>query len=147
MTEEYFYHYTDSAGARAIFLSGKIRPSLKGNGDAAHGDRVYLTTLDTRLRREAVLNNNWDGVAGHQGKNIDCYFEILMPSDKVKRAKEKRDIQVHSGELKLADYKWSLKNWEGDLLATQHFMISSEGQAAVKQCSSMGRYTLVKNSD
>ena len=78
-------------------------------------------------------------------KKMDVYFEIFMPSNKVKRAKEKRDIQVHSGALKLADYKWSLKTWDGDLLATQHFMISSQEEAAKLHSISMGRYTLVRN--
>ena len=45
MTEEYFYHYTTQKAAKDIFLSGKILPSLAANGDAAHGDGVYLTTL------------------------------------------------------------------------------------------------------
>ena len=76
---------------------------------------------------------------------MECYFEILMPSSKVKRAKERRDIQVHDGELTLANYKWSLKNWDGDLLATQHFMVSSEGEAAKEYEKKMGRYTLCTN--
>merc|ERR1719186_84513 len=76
---------------------------------------------------------------------MECYFEILMPSSKVKRAKEKRDIQVCAGELCLDEYKWSLKNWEGELLATQYFMISSEGEASKIRYTSMGRYTLCKN--
>ena len=67
-----------------------------------------------------------------------------MPSSKVRRAKEKRDIQVHSGALQLADYKWSLKNWDGQLLATQHFMISSQGGAGKQQTEAMGRYTLMR---
>jgi hypothetical protein len=29
---------------------------------------------------------------------MDMYFEIFMPSNKVKRAKDKRYIQVHSQE-------------------------------------------------
>ena len=49
------------------------------------------------------------------------------------------------GELKLADYNWSLKTWEGKLLATQHFMVSSQGEAANKHRYSMGRYTLCPN--
>ena len=52
MTEEYFYHYTSEAAAKDIVLSGIISPSLAANGDAAHGDGVYLTTLDPRLGRE-----------------------------------------------------------------------------------------------
>merc|ERR1719341_2487438 len=63
------------------------------------------------------MNNNWDGLAAI--KKVDCYFEILMPSNKVRRGKEKRDILVHEGALWLSEYKWSLKNWE---LATKHFM-------------------------
>jgi hypothetical protein len=144
MTEEYFYHYTDRKAAKAIFISGKILPSLEADGDAAHGDGVYLTTLDPSLGREIVKNNNWDGLAVGIDKKMDCYFEILMPN-KVRRGKEKRDIQVHTGALKLAEYKWSLKNWKGELLVTQHFMVSSQGEAARIHPDRMGRYTLVGN--
>jgi hypothetical protein len=142
MTEEYFYHYTNSKSSKAIFLAGKIQPSLKVNGDAVHGDGVYLTTLDPRLGKETVGGNNWDGAARRQDGKMESYFEILMPSNMVKRAKAKRDIQVHDGELRLADYKWNLRNWDGDLLATQYFMVRSEGEAAMKHNLSMGRYTL-----
>ena len=67
-----------------------------------------------------------------------------MPSSKVKRAKDKRNIQVHTGELHLADYKWTLKSWEGEFLATQHFRVSSEGGASRAQGKCMGKYTLVR---
>ena len=145
MSEEYFYHYTNSSSAKAIFLSGKILPSCRANGDAVHGDGVYLTTLDPSLGKETVGKNNWDGVVRHRGTMMECYFEILIPSCRVKRAKEKRDIQVFAGELYLDEYMWSLKNWEGDLLATQYFMIRSDGEAAEKQSDTMGRYTLCEN--
>ena len=145
MSEEYFYHYTNHASAIAIFLAGKIEQSLRSNGDAVHGDGVYLTTLDPKLGKEVVGKNNWDGVTRTPEDKMECYFEILMPSSKVRRAKEKRDIQIHTGELVLSQYKWSLKNWSGDLMATQHFMVRSEGEAAVKQSSTMGRYTLCTN--
>merc|ERR1712117_139303 len=62
----------------------------------------------------------------------------------VTRAKEKRDIQVYPEELVLSDYMWSLKNWEGELLATEYFMVRSEGKAAQNFPNSMGRYTLCK---
>ena len=123
MSEEYFYHYTSFRGAKDIFLSGEILPSLRANGDAIHGDGVYLTTLDPKLGKYTVGRNNWDGVARNQDDKMECYFEILMPSTMVRRARERRDIQVHDGVLVLANYKWSLKNWEGDLLATQHYMV------------------------
>ena len=132
MSEEYFYHYTTKKGGSMIFLSGKIKQSLASNGDAIHGDGVYLTTLDPNIGKEMVAKNNWDGVARSQECKMECYFEILMPSSKVRRAKDKRDIQVYTGNLILSEYKWSMKNWSGELLATQHFMIRSEGQAAVK---------------
>ena len=76
---------------------------------------------------------------------MECYFEILMPSGKVTSAKEKRDIQIHTGELVLSQYKWSLKNWSGDLMATQHFMVRSEGESAVKHSTAMGRYNMCNN--
>ena len=71
---------------------------------------VYLTTLEPRLGRETVKNNNWDKVAGNVDMKLDVCFE--MPSSKVTRAKDRRDIQVHTGPIMLADYKWSCKNWE-----------------------------------
>ena len=59
------------------------------------------------------------------------------------RAKEKRDIQVYNGgDLFLSHYRWSLKNWKGELLATEHFMVSSQGEAAKKHSIAIGRYTL-----
>ena len=59
----------------------------------------------------------------------------------------KRDIQVYKDTLNLCDYKWNLKSFDtGDLLATQYFMISSEGEA-MKECSALlGRYTLSKSN-
>ena len=145
MTEEFFYHYTNAISAKRIFLSGKILPSRMSNGDAVHGDGVYLTTLEPRLGRETIEKNNWDGAARSQDKKMEVYFEILIPSSKVTRAKEKRDIQVHTGELSLAEYKWSLKNWEGELLATQYFMVSSEGEATKRHGLKLGRYTLCQH--
>ena len=47
--------------------------------------------------------------------------------------------------MHLADYTWSLKNWKGELIATQHFKIRSEGKAAKNHSNCMGRYTLVEN--
>ena len=50
---------------------------------------------------------------------------------------------MYKGTLKLSDYKWNLKSFEtGDLLATQYFMISSEGEAMKEYSDIMGRYTL-----
>eukprot|EP00092_Neocalanus_flemingeri_P056645 GFUD01067174.1.p1 GENE.GFUD01067174.1~~GFUD01067174.1.p1 ORF type:complete len:194 (-),score=25.74 GFUD01067174.1:46-627(-) len=129
MSEELFYHYSTMAGAKAIFLSGKLHPNLAVNGPAVHGDGVYLTTMDPKRGREQVGRNNWDGITRRQDQKMESYFEILLPSKKVKRAKERRNIQVHTGVLHLASYKWSLRAWNGDLLATQYFMVSSDGFA------------------
>ena len=144
MSEEYFYHYTNLSSARRIFIEGKILPSQKTKGDAVHGDGVYLTTLDPKLGKEAVWKNNWDGVSRTVNEKMECYFEILLPSTAVRRAKERRDIQVFPGELPLSEYNWSLKKWSGELLATEHFMIRSEGEAAKKQPFCLGRYTLCR---
>ena len=142
MSEEYFYHYTTINAAKDIFLSGIIYPSEKNNNrDAIHGDGVYLTTLEPRLGREVVQKNNWDGM---RDKNVDVCFELLMPSIRVKRVKEKRVIQIHQGPILLSDYKWTLKNWDGELLATQHFMVCSRGGAAQEHPEKMGRYALFK---
>eukprot|EP00092_Neocalanus_flemingeri_P038410 GFUD01041817.1.p1 GENE.GFUD01041817.1~~GFUD01041817.1.p1 ORF type:complete len:228 (-),score=37.02 GFUD01041817.1:40-723(-) len=145
MSEELFYHYSTLTGAKAIFLSGKLHPNLAVNGPAVHGDGVYLTTLDPKLGREQVGRNNWDGITRRQDQKMESYFEILLPSKKVKRAKERRNIQVHTGVLHLASYKWSLRAWNGDLLATQYFMVSSDGEAAMRHGYAMGRYTLCSN--
>ena len=144
MSEEYFYHYTSKDAAMLIIHEGKILPSLKANGDAAHGEGVYLTTLEPGQGEETIKNNNWDGVAATKTK-FEVFFEILIPSSKVVRANDTRDIQVHDGPLLLSDYKWNLKNWEGKPLATQYFMVSSEGNAKVYQDHCLGRYTLVGN--
>ena len=130
------------AAATQIVLDGKIRPSLASGGDAIHGDGVYLTTLEPKYGLPTIMNNNWDGVAVNRAK-VEAYFEFWLPSSAIIRAKEKRNIQVYKGTLKLSDYKWNLKSFEtGDLLATQYFMISSEGEAMKEYSDIMGRYTL-----
>ena len=145
MTEEVAYHYTTEEAAKAIVLAGEISPSLQANGDAAHGDGVYLTTLEPRLGRSVIVNNNWDGLAASNDKKLEVYFEIMMPSSKVARIKERRDIQVYPGALWLDNFKWSLKNFGGELMATQHFMVSSQGEAARLHSRNMGRDTLVRD--
>jgi len=146
MSYEYFYHYTTKKGAKKIMLSGKIEPSLRANGNAIHGDGVYLTTVDPLLGKETVSNNNWDGLARSSSDKMERYIEIRIPSDEVRRAREKRDIQVYTGgELKLSNYSWSLKSWEGQLIATQYFMVRSQGGATRYHSERMGRYTLCQN--
>jgi len=142
MTEEFFYHYTDAQSAQEIFLSGTIEPSAISRGNAVHGTGVYLTTLDTSHGREVIANNNWGGVVTGQRDQVErteCYFEILLPSN------EGRDIQIYNGELVLENYKWNLRSWDGELLATQYFMVRSEGGAAQKYSYLMGRYTICEN--
>merc|ERR1712179_645918 len=134
---------TSKEAAKFIISEGEILPSLGDNGDAIHGDGVYLTTLEPGLGEETIKNNNWDGVAAT--KNIEVFFEIQMPSSNVVRAKDTRDIQIHKGPLLLCDYKWNLKNWDGKLLATQFFMVSSEGKAKEHQGRCLGRYTIIRN--
>ena len=146
MTEVYCYHYTTQAAARNIVRAGQILPSVAAAGDAVHGDGVYLTTLDPRHGEATIKINNWDGAAARAGKKIEVYFEILMPHDKVIMANDKRDIQVHKGPLKLINYKWNLKNWDGDLLITQYFMVTSDGRAKESVGHCMGRYTLVRDT-
>ena len=65
---------------KKLLLSGKILPSRAANGDAAHGDGVYLTTLEPRLGRDTVQNNNW---SGNRDKKMEAYVEIFLPSSKV----------------------------------------------------------------
>ena len=76
---------------------------------------------------------------------MEAFFEILIPSSRVVRANDTRDIQIHKGPLQLKDYKGNLKNWDGQLLATRFFMVSSEGNAKEYQCCYMGRYILVRD--
>ena len=88
------------------------------------------------------MNNNWDGAAATTREKMEAYFEIQMPSTKAVRANDKRDILVHKGVLTLRDYKWNLKSFAGELLATQYYRISSSGRAREEHESCMGRYTL-----
>eukprot|EP00092_Neocalanus_flemingeri_P025602 GFUD01027757.1.p1 GENE.GFUD01027757.1~~GFUD01027757.1.p1 ORF type:complete len:176 (+),score=35.02 GFUD01027757.1:139-666(+) len=128
MTEEYFYHYTNAEGAKNIFLSGRILPSLTANGDTVHGDTVhgdgvYLTTQEPKQDIEIMGKNNCDGGAKRQEQNMDSYFEIILPSSKEKRSKAKRDIQIYAGALNLVEYKWTLtqyfKVWQQRYKAAQ----------------------------
>jgi len=146
MSEEVFFHYTNKEAAIKTVLQGKILPSaLAENSNAVHGDGVYLTTLEPRHGETTIKNNNYlDGVAANK-TNIEVHFEIMMPSSKVQRANDTRDIQVHKGPLLLSDHKWNLKTWAGEVLATQYFMISSDGKARESHNKTMGRYTLVKD--
>jgi len=144
MTEEFFYHYTTKEAAKLIISDGKILPSLKANRDARYGEGVYLTTLEPGYGEATIKNNNWDGYGVEVSKTkIGVFFEIQIPSSKVVRVNNTRDIQIYKGPLQLSDYKWSLKNWDGKLLATQFFMVSSEGKAREHQRDCMGMYTIV----
>ena len=93
MCEEFFFHYTSKQAATGIVLEGKSRPSLAANGDAVHGDGVYLTTIEPKYGLQTIMNNNWDGAAVSRAK-VEAYFEFLLPSSAIIRAKEKRNIQV-----------------------------------------------------
>jgi len=143
MADEFllFYHYTSLKAAKRVLIAGKILPSTAANGDAAFGDGVYLTMLEPQYGEEKIMKNNWDGAAVSRDK-VEAFFEIQMPGTKAVRAEDKRDILVHKGDLVLSDYKWNLKSWDGVLLATQHFRVSSSGRAREEQGGSMGRYTL-----
>ena len=66
----------------------------------------------------------------------------MIPSSKVRRAIDRCDIHIYAGHLILESYKWSLRTFEGDLLATQYYKITSEGKAAKQQGIGMGRYKL-----
>ena len=68
MAEEFFFHYTSMEAATQIILDGKIRPSLAADGDAIHGDGVYLTTLEPKYGLPTIMNNNWDGAAVNRSK-------------------------------------------------------------------------------
>ena len=76
-------------------------PSLSVNGDAVHGDGVYLTTVDPSLGKETVGKNNWDGSSNASTQKMERYFELRIPRDKVRRARDKRDIQVSKGLIKV----------------------------------------------
>ena len=115
MTEVFFYHYTTQDAALDILREGAILPSVASNGDAVHGDGVYLTTLDPRQGEDTIKNNNWDGAAAGAEKKIEVYFEILIPYDKVSMADDMRDIQVYQKPLKLNDFKWNLKKITGEI--------------------------------
>ena len=114
------------------------------SGDAAFGDGVYLTTMEHQYGIKAIMENNWDSVAATKEDKLEAFFEILMPSTMAIRVKDKRDILVYKGDLKLSDYKWNLKSFDdGDLLATQYFRVTSSGRMR-QDC--MGRYTLYSHA-
>jgi len=136
-----FYHYTSQEAATEIMLSGEILPSEASNGDAAFGDGVYLTTMEPQYGAQAVIKNNWGGAVVSMEK-LEVFFEIQMPSTKAVWANVERDILVHEGVLKLRDYKWILKDWDGNFMATQYYRISSSGRAKERRGYCMGRYTL-----
>ena len=79
MAEEFFYHYTSKEASELIIHEGEILPSLKANGDAVHGNGVYLTTLEPGYGEETIKNNNWDGLTRTK-TDIEAFFEILFPS-------------------------------------------------------------------
>ena len=132
----FFYHYTSLEAAKRIMLEGKLLPSEAGNGDAAYGAGVYLTTLETHYGVDTIMNNNWDGAAATREK-VEAYFEIQMPSTKAVRANDKRDILVHEGVLTLRDYKWNLKSFAGSPL---------RGGKRGEHGPCMGRYTLYQKA-
>ena len=116
MSHEYFYHYTTKDAARRIVLSGKIKPSPASNGDAGHGDGVYLTSLEPVLGKKTVGKNSWDGITRHPGDKMERYFEILIPNAMVRSAESNIHVYTFGQNpwLNLADYKWRLKNTEGE---------------------------------
>ena len=78
------------------------------------------------MQQAIIKYNNWGGASAEAEKKWEVYFEILMPPCKVSVADEKRDLYVLRGPLQLIDEKWNLKTWNGDLLATQYFMVTEE---------------------
>ena len=144
---EFFYYYTTAATAKTIVLAGAIPPSLEASGDyVPHGDGVYLTTLDPSYGRNVIMENNWGSdVEGNDRNMIEVYIKVMMQTRMIVRAEDRRDIQVHDGPLELSDYQWSLRSFSGALLATEHFKVSSVGEAAVLKSSLMGRYRLMRN--
>ena len=130
MSHEDFYHHTTKYGATNIFLDGKIMPSQAGNGDAVHGNGVYLTTVDPNLgKRTGLVSLDF---------RTRSLRDILTFVSQVTMCEEPET----GVELDLADYNWSLKSWEGELLANQYIMASSQGKAARKYGSGVGRYII-----
>lgn len=109
-----FYHYTDKECKNNILRSGMIIASSGG----AYGPGVYGTTISPEEGRKKVSRNNWDAgedwqVAEGQGR-ADCAFKIRIPVDKVTPARSSRDIYIHRGNLRLADYHWELLEYPGE---------------------------------
>merc|ERR1719369_550040 len=102
--------------------------------------------MEPQYGMNTVMEKNWAGAAVSKD-NVEAYFEMLMPSTKAVRADGNRDIFVHDRDvLELSDYKWDLKSWDGVLLATQYFRVSSSGKARKKRGSCMGRYSLYQHA-
>ena len=62
------YHYTDTASAKKILGSGMLKPSLRENGDALHGDGVYFTSLPQTTGYQELHENNYDGSRKRRGQ-------------------------------------------------------------------------------
>jgi len=141
MTDEFFFHYTSIKGGKEIVLENKLLPVL-----SEYGDGVHLTTLGPALGMD-IVRNNFSGVAGHIMQEFEAYFEIQISSSRVRRANDKRDIQVYPGSLQLSDYKWSLRRTEdSEMLATEYMMIScGSGGAREEHSSALGRYRLLRS--
>ena len=124
------YHYTTNDGARDIFLSDTIKLFLGAIDDGVHGNGVYLTTVDPNLgKRTGLVSLDF---------RTRSLRDILTFVSQVTMCEEPET----GVELDLADYNWSLKSWEGELLATQYLMANSLGKAARKYGSGVGRYII-----
>ena len=128
------YHYTTNDGATDIFLSDAIKLSLRASDDGVHGNGVYLTTVDPNLGEKA-------GLVSHDFRTRSLRDILTFVSQVTMWEKPETGL-----ELDLADYNWSLKSWEGELLATQYFMASSLEKAARKYGSGVGRYITCQGS-
>ena len=133
---------TSLYSAKQIMIAGKILQSKAASGDAAFGDGVYLTTMEHKYGIKTIMENNWDSVAATKEDKLEAFFEILMPSNMAIRVKDKKDILVYKGDLKLVDYKWNLKRFDGELLATQYFRVTSSERGGEMRRDCMGRYSL-----
>jgi hypothetical protein len=105
--------------------------------------RVVLEESDCRYMQKHILSETSFESYGYESEDNNIQFLIHAPNQTIpiivldrllpqywiqccQVNQEKRDIQVHTGALQLAQYKWSLNNWKGGLIVTQHFMVGSQ---------------------
>ncbi|KAL8580675.1 hypothetical protein ACOMHN_004717 [Nucella lapillus] len=110
------YHYTSKNSLDRIQMSGRIRQSPLSNRDAFYGAGVYLTTLTPDEGRKKIASNNWGQNGPYMEKKgkVERAIKLRIPEGRLKRARSgERDIWVHTGDVVLSDYLYSIVHLDG----------------------------------